>query len=227
MLLLYNGSMKTFNHIEHDIPVLNRITSKSGSRLYETPNGNSYPSVTTVTGLLNQQAIQEWRARVGEKVANEISNRAATRGTRVHQLCEDYLSNKDVSVDMFDHAMWKSFQPILDGIDNVHALETPLYSDHLAVAGTVDCIAEYNGRLSIIDFKTSKRKKSKDQIKNYFMQCSAYAVAFEELTGIPVDTLVILMAVDDEDPIVFVEKRDDHIADFISLREDYGKLYNC
>ena len=219
--------MKTFTHIKHDIPVLNRIPSKSGSRLYETPDGNSYPSVTTVTGLLNQKAIQEWRARVGEKVANEISNRAATRGTRVHQLCEDYLSNKDVSVDMFDHAMWKSFQPILDGIDNVHALETPLYSDHLAVAGTVDCIAEYNGRLSIIDFKTSKRKKSKDQIKNYFMQCSAYAVAFEELTGIPVDTLVILMAVDDEDPIVFVEKRDDHIADFISLREDYGKLYNC
>jgi hypothetical protein len=227
MLLLYNGSMKTFTHIEHDIPKLQRKTAPSGSRVYETPNGNSYPSVTTVTGLLNQQAIKEWRARVGEKVANEISNRAATRGTRVHQLCEDYLSNKDVSVDMFDHDMWKSFQPILDGIDNVHALETPLYSDHLAVAGTVDCIAEWNGRLSIIDFKTSKRAKTKDQIKNYFMQCSAYAVAFEELTGIPVDTLVILMAVDDEDPIVFVEKRDDYIADFISLREDYSKLYNC
>jgi hypothetical protein len=219
--------MKKFTHIEHDIPKLQRKTAPSGSRVYETPDGNSYPSVTTVTGLLNQKAIQEWRARVGEKVANEISNRAATRGTRVHQLCEDYLSNKDVSVDMFDHDMWNSFQPILDGIDNVHCLETPLYSDHLAVAGTVDCIAEWNGRLSIIDFKTSKRKKSKDQIANYFMQCSAYAVAFEELTGIPVDTLVILMAVDDEDPIVFVEKRDNYIKDFISLREDYGKLHNC
>ena len=227
MLLLYNGSMKTFTHIKHEIPQLVRSTGKNGTRVYQTPSGAAYPSVTTVTGLLNQQSINEWRKRVGEKVANEISSRAASRGTRVHTLCEDYLNNKQPEVDMFDQHMWNSFQPILDGIDNVHCLETPLYSDHLAVAGTVDCIAEWNGRLSIIDFKTSKRKKSKDQIANYFMQCSAYAVAFEELTGIPVDTLVILMAVDDDDPIVFVEKRDNYIKDFISLREDYGKLYNC
>ncbi len=227
MLLLYNGSMKTFNHIQHDIPTLKRVTSSNGSRVYETPSGNAYPSVTTVTGLLNQKSIQEWRKRVGEKVANEISNRAATRGTRVHQLCEDYLSNKEVSVDIFDHDMWKSFQPLLDGIDNVHCLETPLYSDHLSVAGTVDCIADWDGRLSIIDFKTSKRVKKLEHISNYFMQCSAYAVAFEERTGIPVDQLVILMAVDDEEPIVFVQKRDDYIDKFISLREDYSKLHNC
>ena len=217
MLLLYNGSMKLFKHKPHDIPKLQRVTSPNGSRVYQTPEGNSYPSVTTITGLLNQKAIQEWRARVGEKVANEISNRAATRGTRVHQLCEDYLSNKDVQVDMFDHAMWQSFKPLLDRINNIHALETPLYSDHLAVAGTVDCIAEWDGRLSIIDFKTSRRVKTLDHIANYFMQCSAYAVAFEERTNIPVDQLVILMAVDDEDPIVFVQKRDDYIDQF-SLR---------
>ena len=227
MLLLYNGSMKLFSHIQHDIPKLKRTTAVSGTRVYQTPEGNSYPSVTTVTGLLNQKAIQEWRARVGEKVANEISNRAATRGTRVHQLCEDYLNNQQPEVDMFDYEMWQSFKPLLDRIDNIHALETPLYSDHLAVAGTVDCIAEWNGRLSIIDFKTSKRVKTSDQIANYFMQCSAYAVAFEELTKIPVDQLVILMAVDDHDPIVFVEKRDDYIEHFISLREDYAKLHNC
>lgn len=227
MLLLYNGSMSLFSHIQHDIPKLQRVTSPNGSRVYQTPEGNSYPSVTTVTGLLNQKAIQEWRARVGEKVANEISNRAATRGTRVHQLCEDYLSNRDIQVDMFDHEMWQSFYPLLDRIDNVHALETPLYSDHLSVAGTVDCIAEFDGRLSVIDFKTSRKPKTADMIANYFMQCSAYAVAWEELTKMPVDQLVILMAVDDHEPIIFIEKRDDYIEHFISLREDYAKLNNC
>lgn len=227
MPLLYNRGMILFRHKPHDIPKLQRVTAPNGTRVYQTPEGNSYPSVTTVTGLLNQKAIQEWRARVGEKVANEISNRAATRGTRVHQLCEDYLSNKSVQVDMFDHAMWQSFRPLLDRINDIHALETPLYSDHLQVAGTVDCIAKFDGRLSVVDFKTSKRVKKLEDISNYFMQCSAYAVAFEERTKIPVDQLVILMAVDDEEPIVFVQKRDDYIDQFISLREDYSKLHNC
>ena len=219
--------MKIFTHIEHDIPKLERVTAPDGSRVYKTPSGAAYPSVTTVTGLLNKASIMEWRKRVGEEVANQISSKAARRGTRVHTLCEDYLSNLSPEVDMFDQEMWNSFKPLLDSIDNIHALETPLYSDHLQVAGTVDCIAEWKGRLSIIDFKTSKRKKSKEEISNYFMQCSAYAVAFEELTGIPVDTLVILMAVDDEDPIVFIEKRDSYIKQFISLRNDYAKLKNC
>lgn len=226
MLLLYNGSMKTFNHIHHDIPKLQRVTAADGTRVYKTPQGNAYPSVTTVTGLLNKQSIQEWRARVGEKVANEISSKAARRGTRVHSLCESYLSNLSPDVDMFDQEMWQSFKPLLDRIDNVHCLETPLYSDHLAVAGTVDCIAEFDGKLSVIDFKTSSKPKTSSQIANYFMQCSAYAVAFEERTGIPIGRLVILMAVDDHDPIVFVEKRDDYIQHFISLREDYSKLNN-
>ena len=221
MLLLYNGSMKSFRHIEHDIPRLKRITDKDGSRKYETPEGNAYPSVTTVTGLLNKKAIMEWRQRVGAKVANEISGRAARRGTRIHNLCEDYLSNNEVTIDMFDYDMWRSFQPLLDRIDNVHALETPLYSDHLRVAGTVDCIAEFDGKLSVIDFKTSKRKKSLQEIANYFMQCSAYAVAFEERTQIPISNLIILMAVDDEDPIIFSQKRDEYIDQFIELRKTF------
>ena len=213
--------MKKFTHIEHDIPKLQRITDTDGSRKYQTPDGNAYPSVTTVTGLLNKKAIMEWRKRVGSKVANEISGRAARRGTRIHNLCEDYLSNKEIDIDMFDQDMWQSFHKILDRIDNIHALETPLYSDHLRVAGTVDCIAEFDGRLSVIDFKTSKRKKSLQEIANYFMQCSAYAVAFEERTKIPISNLVILMAVDDEDPIIFSQKRDDYIDQFIELRKTF------
>jgi len=166
-----------------------------------------------------------WRKRVGEEEANRVSLRATTRGTRVHSLCEDYISNKPVTADLFDQEAWQSLVPELDKINNIHCLETQLYSDHLEVAGTVDCIAEYNGKVSVIDFKTSKRVKKKSDIHSYFMQTSAYAVMFEERTGIPVSRLVILMTVDDEpEASVFVEKRDDWIGEFIELREAYKKL---
>lgn len=217
--------MKT--HIHHDVPKLVRSTAPDGSRVYETPSGAAYPSVTSVTGLHNKQAIIEWRNRVGEEVANQISRRAATRGTRIHSLCEKFLSNEEVDPDFFDHHMWKSFQGELARIDNIHCLETQLYSDHLEVAGTVDCIAEYDGKLSVVDFKTSSKIKTKEQISNYFMQCSAYAVAFEERTGIPVNRIVIIMGVDDEDnPVVFHEKRDNWVDSFIELRKEYKRIKN-
>lgn len=219
--------MKTiqFNHIHHDIPKLTRIDG-TGARKYETPSGKAYPSVTSVLGILGKADILAWRQRVGEEEANRVSARAARRGTAVHSLCEDYLLNKNPKVGPFDLETFNSLRPLLDKINNIHCLETQLYSDHLQVAGTVDCIAEYEGRLSIIDFKTSKRVKSRDDIHGYFMQTAAYAVMFEERTGIPVDTLVILMSVDDDTPLVFKEKRDDWINTFIELREDYSKLMN-
>jgi hypothetical protein len=210
-----------FNRIHHDIPKLERDTAPDGSRVYKTPSGRAYPSVTTVTGQHNKAAIIEWRKRVGEAEANRISSTAAKRGTRVHTLCESYLNNEFVEPNMFDAETFKAIKPYLNNIQDIHCLETPLYSDHLEVAGTVDCIAKYNGRMSVIDFKTSKRKKSRDEIHNYFMQCSAYAVAFEERTGIPVGKIVIIMAVDDDDTIIFEENRDDWINGFISLRKDY------
>lgn len=213
-----------FNHIHHDIAKLRRVDSPAG-RVYQTPSGRAYPSVTAVTGLHGKDAIMAWRKRVGEEEANRVSRRATTRGTRVHTLCEDYISNKPVTADLFDQEAWQSLVPELDKINNIHCLETQLYSDHLEVAGTVDCIAEYNGKVSVIDFKTSKRVKKKSDIHSYFMQTSAYAVMFEERTGIPVSRLVILMTVDDEpEASVFVEKRDDWIGEFIELREAYKKL---
>jgi genome maintenance exonuclease 1 len=210
-----------FNHIYYDIPKLVRKTSADGSRVYETPSGRAYPSVTSVTGLHNKQAIIDWRKRVGEAEANRISTTAANRGTRIHTLCESYLNNESIEPNLFDAETFKAIKPYLNNIQDIHCLETPLYCDHLEVAGTVDCIAKYNGKMSVIDFKTSKRKKSRDDIHNYFMQCSAYAVAFEERTGIPVSKIVIIMAVDDEDTIIFEEKRDDWIKGFIDLRADY------
>jgi len=213
-----------FTHIYHDIAKLKRIDSPVG-RVYETPNGKKYPSVTSVTGLHGKAEIFAWRKRVGEEEANRISKRATTRGTRVHSLCEDYLNNKEVLIDMFDQYTFKALKPALDRINTVHALETQLYSDHLRVAGTVDCIAEFDGKVSVIDFKTSSRPKSRDDIHSYFQQCAAYAVMFEERTGIAVSRLVIIMSVDGENEAsIFVEKRDDWIGEFIEAREDYFKL---
>lgn len=215
----------TFQHIKHDIDKLVRVDSPNG-RIYQTPTGKSYPSVTSVLGILGKKEIMEWRARVGEEEANRVSARAARRGTAVHTLCENYLLNKEVEPGPFDLETFNSIRPFLDRINNIHCLETQLYSDYLQVAGTVDCIAEFDGKTSIIDFKTSKRIKTRDDIHGYFMQTSAYAVMFEERTGIPVGKLVIIMSVDDEKPLLFVEKRDDWIHRFIELRQDYSKLYN-
>lgn len=216
----------TFQHIKHDIPKLVRVDSPEG-RKYQTPSGKSYPSVTTVVGMLGKAEIMEWRKRVGEEEANRISTRAAKRGTSVHSLCESYLLNEEVKPGLFDLELFNSIKPLLNDINNIHCLETKLYSDYLQVAGTVDCIAEFRGRMSVIDFKTSRRIKTREDIHGYFLQTSAYAVMFEELTGIAVDRLVIIMGVDDDQPLLFIEKRDDWISQFIQLREDYSKLHGC
>jgi genome maintenance exonuclease 1 len=214
------------NFIHHEFPKLERDTKPDGTRVYKTPSGKSYPSVTTVTGLHSKQSIMEWRKKVGEEAANKISNRAATRGTRIHTLCESYLRGESVEPDIFDQEIYKGLVPHLDKINNIHALEDPLYSDHLEVAGTVDCIAEYNGKLAVIDFKTSSKVKQRDWITGYFMQTSAYAVAFEERTGIPVGRMVIIMGVDDHEPLIFEEKRDDWIGEFVKLRQEYKEIKN-
>ena len=156
--------MKTFIH--HDISEIKRITNTDGSRLYETPEGKRYPSVTTITSLHAAKGIAEWRKRVGEEEATRISTQAARRGTKVHGMCEEYLRNGLVEPDIFHKELFGSIQPLLDQIDNIHCLETPLWSDHLQVAGTVDCIAEFQGKLSVIDFKTSSKPKDRDDIHN-------------------------------------------------------------
>lgn len=214
------------NFIYHDLPKLERDTAPDGTRVYKTPSGKAYPSVTTVTGLHSAKGIAEWRRRVGEAEANRISGKASARGTRIHQYCEDYLRGNVFEADMFDLEMFNSMKYWLDDIDNIHALETPLYSDFLQVAGTVDCIGDFQGKLSVIDFKTSSKPKDRDDIYNYFMQTAAYAVAFEERTGIPIGRLVIIMAVENDDPRLFIEKRDNWIGGFRKLRLDYKNLKN-
>ena len=221
--------LKTFNHVgfargSRPIPILEQITDPSGSRVYATPEGHSYPSVTTVLGALPKAGLDQWRARLGDAEADRVASAAARRGSELHLASEHYLNNEphDFGVNFIGQHLFNTFKPLLEPIDNIHCQETRLYSHYLKMAGTVDCIAEYNGRLSIIDFKTASRSKNHDWIHNYFMQCSAYAIMYEELTGIAVPQLVVLIAVEDDEPQIFIEKRNTWAKPLIAARRQFG-----
>jgi len=202
---------------EHVPVVLNEMeaeTTETG-RTYRTPEGINLPSITTVLSILSRDSIAKWRKRVGEEEADRISYRASTRGTAVHEIIEKYLDNKEDYRDGYTPDIIESFiniKPVLDGrIGRIYAQEAPLYSNHLGVAGRVDCVAEFDGKLSIIDFKTSKKPKQMKWITNYFMQESAYAIMWEERTGTPITQLVTIIAVDQNEPQVFIEHRDNWV----------------
>jgi genome maintenance exonuclease 1 len=188
-----------FNHIDHNFPELQQ-ENVLGSRMYVAPNGNRYASVTTVLSDYKKESLMEWRAKVGEAKANEISRKATTRGTGVHKALEMYLNNEDVSqLEMMPNVkslFVRMKKEIDEKVNNIHCLEDRLYSHQLRLAGTVDCIAEYKGELCVIDFKTSIRLKKKEHIGNYFMQGAAYATMFTEMTGLPINRVVILIGVD-------------------------------
>ena len=212
-----------FNHVPIEIGKLVQVNSKGG-RYYETPTGAKYPSVTSITKLHNQESIQAWKDKVGEEEAGKISRRALARGNKIHSLAEKYLLNEGDLSDDFSKADFGVMIPYLDKINNIHCLETQLYSDHLKTAGTVDCIGEYEGKLTVIDFKTSAKLKKREWVKDYFMQCSAYAVMYEERTGTPIERLLLIINVEDEGVQLMDGKRDDYIDDFLDLRETFRKL---
>ena len=204
---------KIFSHDKIDVGYkdLTAETTDTG-RTYNAPNGKSYPSVTTVLSILTEDSIRAWRNRVGEEQADIVSSKASRRGTKVHSIIEKYLNNEDTS-EFLPHIQQslKNLKPILDNdIGTIFGLEVALYSDHLGVAGRCDCIAQYNGVPSIIDFKTSKYKKKKEKISNYFAQGAAYAIMWEERTGMVIPNVVVIMDVDHEKPDVFVEHRDNY-----------------
>ena len=205
---------RKFSHDIVDVGYTDLVTDTSATkgRTYHTPSGSTYPSITTVLGILSEDAIRAWRDRVGQVEADKISYRASSRGTRVHTIVERYLKNQDTS-DFLPHIRQslENLKPILEDIGTIFGLEVPLYSDHLGVAGRCDCIAQYNGVPSIIDFKTSRYTKKKEKISHYFAQGAAYSVMYEERTGNVAPNIVIIMDVDHEKPVVFVEHRDNYI----------------
>ena len=189
----------------------------NGIRLYNLPDGQWVPSITSVTSFYNRQIFVDWRKRVGLEEANKITRIATARGTDFHQACQDYLENKELD--------WNNYKPMtkimflhakeyLDKINNIHAIERTLYSEYLGLAGRVDCIAEYEGELAVIDFKTSGKIKPEKWLENYFVQEMFYASAYYELTKIPVVKLITIMVTPEGEVKVF-DKRN---------KEDYIKL---
>jgi ATP-dependent exoDNAse (exonuclease V) beta subunit len=202
---------------------LERIDDPSG-RVYKTPAG-TFPSITTVLSRLSRDSIKEWRKRVGEEEANRITQSAADRGTKLHKICEDYLSNKTVeSLTLLEDMRFKKVKGWLDeNVGEVIGLELPLYSSYLGVAGTCDCIItlKANGKLFILDFKTSRKSKERWMVESYFLQATGYCVMFEEVYGLPISRFGIIMLTDDGDLQTFYGKRDNYIEKLVECIEEY------
>jgi genome maintenance exonuclease 1 len=197
-----------FNHVDVTLPKLERETI-DGIRYYKVPDDEELlklVSITSITSHFNREIFVKWRKKIGEEEAEKITKAATSRGTDMHSLTENYLKNKDLpSVPPLPDFLFKIAKTELNRINNIHALEGSLYSKQLGIAGTVDCIAEYNGELAIIDFKTSKKPKPREWIDHYFVQCCAYAAMYYELTGVSVKKFVIIMSCEDGECVVYEE----------------------
>ena len=210
-----------FKHIDINLPQLERETI-DGVRYYKVPDEEEFlrlVSITSVTSHKNRQFFENWRKKVGEAEAEKITKQATSRGTDFHTLAENYFFNRELPpVQTLSEFLFKVSKGTLDRINNIYALESSLYSKVLGVAGTVDAIAEFDGELAIIDFKTSKKPKPREWIEHYFVQAAAYACMFYEMTEIPVKKLVILMACENGECVVY-EERDK--TKYIKLLTEY------
>ena len=225
-----------FTHKPVDLPKLDRETI-DGVRYYKVPESSGelvkLVSITSVTSNYKKDFFQKWRNKVGAEEADRITKRATSRGTDMHTLTEYYLNNDElpeVKVPI-SKILFNTAKPALNKIDNILAQEASMYSLKLGIAGTVDCIAEYEGELAIIDFKTSKAVKPVEWIEGYFVQASAYACMLYELTGIKAKKLIIIMACEDGDLKVYeerdvfkwVKKLDQYIRKFVNDKlQSYG-----
>ena len=216
----------TFTHLNKLGDFELEANTIDGVRYYTLPNGKKAPSITSITSFYNRQTFIKWRKRVGEEEANKITKVATERGTKFHDLVEKYLLNEDINslkdVLPTTKARLIAARESLNKIDNIHALEKPLYSEYFGIVGRVDCIAEYEGELAIIDFKTSKKIKPEKWLENYFVQETAYACMYFEMTGIAVNKIVTLMVADNGDVHVY-EKRNK--GDYIKLLTKYIKEF--
>ena len=196
-----------------------------GMRFYEV-DGKAFPSITTVLGAIPKPGLEAWRKSVGEEAAKWEMNRAARRGSATHTLVEQYLKGETPSIrDVLPLGMFRLLKPYLDQVDNIHCLEQIMYSKKLTIAGQVDCIAEYNGKLSVIDFKTANKERVDSWNENYYIQCTAYAHMYEELFGTPIDQIVILQAGEDGSAKSFVKNKADYEEKLGKAIKDFYKYY--
>ena len=198
-----------FDHVDLNLEPLERETIE-GVRYYSIPDVDELVklvSITSVTSHFNKEIFVNWRKKVGNETADKITKAATKRGTDMHTLTEHYLKNDQElpQVPPISEFLFKIAKGELNKINNIYALEGPLYSKELGIAGTVDCIAEYNGELAIIDFKTSKKPKPREWIEHYFVQAMAYGCMLYEMKGIPVKKLVIIMSCENGECVVYEE----------------------
>jgi len=223
--------MKTFDHVGIE-PIEMETVTIDGKRYYVTPTGNNYPSITTVisNNSKKQASLAKWRARVGVEKAQGVSNRAAGRGTRYHKLVEDYLNNeldttkhRDTPLPLF---MFNTSQKVLDRINNIYLQEAALYSDKLELAGRVDCIAEFDGQLSIIDFKTSAKQKPQQYLTDYYVQECGYACMLQEIYGLTVKQLVTIVATEEgEAQVSIVPPKKEYLFTLQAYIQEYKEKH--
>ena len=219
---------KEFKFIKLDTAVLPNTKGKNinGVRFYEI-DGKSYPSVTSVLSLLKKESLQEWRNNVGESVANWEMGRASRRGKAMHTLVEQYMKNQTPSIrDVLPLGLFKLIKPYVDKIDNIQMLETIMYSKKLTLAGQVDCVADYNGKLSVIDFKSANKERLESWVENYFLQTTAYSMMYEELYGVKIDQLVILLACEDGVAQCFIKSRADYEKKLLESIDNFYTHFN-
>ena len=220
-----------FNHLEGYESVSLPTENIDGKRYYTTPEGKHYPSVTTVTGLLNREWLKKWKKAVGEEKANKISRKASTRGTRYHHLQEDFLNNNLTEERLkeatpLDLYMFNQTKELTSKLGDIYMLEGSMFSNKLEMAGRVDCVAVFANRVSVIDFKTSTRRKSPSQIKGYFIQETAYATMFEEMYGVPIERIVTIVSVEETGVSqLFVEEPSSYYEQLVELRQQYREEY--
>ena len=216
-----------FKFIELDKTLLPKTKGKriDGFRFYDI-NGKNYPSITTVLGIRKTEQLKGWREKIGENVANWEMGRAARRGKSFHTLVEQYIKGETPTIrDVLPLGLFKLLKPYIDQIDNIHLLEAIMYSKKLTVAGQVDCVAEYNGKLSVIDFKTANKERQEDWIDNYFLQTTAYAHMYEETFGTPIEQIVILIASEDGTTQSFIKNKADYEKELGKSIESFYKYY--
>jgi genome maintenance exonuclease 1 len=220
-MIFYHDSPKKIE------PITSVTNGNTGKRVYHVPGDVFLPSITTVMSIVTRDGIAEWRKSVGQEEANRVSRSSSSRGTSVHLMCEKYLQNDTYNDGMPDaKSMFNSIKPVLNNINKIQYQEQGLYSTKLGVAGTVDCIAEYEGVLSVIDFKTSSKPKKEEYIEHYFMQTTAYALMYEELIGTPINQIVLLIAVEGKEPQVFKKNPADYITRLVEVINQYKKENN-
>ena len=216
-----------FNFIELDKTVLPKTKGMrvDGHRFYKI-DGTNYPSVTTVLGIRKTEQLKEWREKIGEDVAKWEMGRAARRGKSFHTLVEQYLKGETPSIrDVLPLGLFKLLKPYIDQIDNIHLLEAIMYSKKLTIAGQVDCVAEYNGKLSVIDFKTANKERQESWIENYFLQTTAYAHMYEETFGKKIEQIVILIASEDGTTQASIKNKADYEEELGKSIQNFYKYF--